>query len=45
MAQFLAIGALVVGVPARGLAIGAFALRVIALGDYIRRAMLMGREG
>lgn len=42
--QFAAIGALVVGLPARPFAIGAFALGLIALADYIRRAVLIGKQ-
>ena len=44
VAQFLAIAALIVGLPAHGLAIVAFALGVIALGDYVRRAIVIGRQ-
>jgi phosphatidylglycerophosphate synthase len=44
VAQFLAIAALVVGQPARALVLLAFALGVIALGDYVRRAIVMGRQ-
>jgi cardiolipin synthase len=43
VAQFLAIAALMLGWPARGLAISAFALGVTALGDYVRRAVIIGR--
>jgi cardiolipin synthase len=43
IAQFLAIGALVVGLPARLPIYLAFALGLIALGDYCRRAVQMGR--
>ncbi|HMF43292.1 MAG TPA: CDP-alcohol phosphatidyltransferase family protein [Polyangia bacterium] len=42
--QFLAIGALVMGWPAHPLAWGAFALGIIALGDYVRRAVEIGRQ-
>ncbi len=42
-AQFLAIAALILGLPARGLALLAFALGTTALGDYIRRAIRLGR--
>ena len=42
--QFLAIGALVMGWPAHPLAWGAFALGIIALGDYVRRAVELGRQ-
>jgi len=42
--QFLAIGALVMGWPARPLAWGAFGLGIIALGDYVRRAVALGRR-
>ena len=42
--QFLAIGALVMGWPAAPLAWGAFALGIIALGDYVRRAVEIGRQ-
>jgi phosphatidylglycerophosphate synthase len=44
MVQFLAIAALIVGVPAVPLAWLAFAVGLIALGDYLRRAVAMGRE-
>jgi phosphatidylglycerophosphate synthase len=44
VAQFLAITALVVGLPARPPAYAAFALGVIALSDYVRRAIVTGRE-
>jgi cardiolipin synthase len=44
VAQFTAIAALILNIPATALAIMAFALGVIALGDYIRRAVAMGRE-
>ena len=44
VAQFLAITALIVGVPAVPLVWLAFALGLIALGDYLRRAVAMGRE-
>jgi cardiolipin synthase len=43
VAQFLAIAALMLGWPARGLAVLAFALGVTALGDYLRRAIVIGR--
>jgi phosphatidylglycerophosphate synthase len=43
VAQFLAIAALMLGWPARGLAVLAFALGVTALGDYLRRAVVIGR--
>jgi cardiolipin synthase len=43
-AQFLAIAALVLGLPARGPALLAFGLGTIALADYIRRAIRIGRE-
>jgi phosphatidylglycerophosphate synthase len=42
--QFLAIAAMVVGVPAVPLVWLAFAVGLIALGDYLRRAVAMGRE-
>jgi cardiolipin synthase len=42
--QFLAIGALVMGWPARPLAWGAFGLGIIALTDYVRRAVEIGRQ-
>ena len=42
--QFLAIGALVMGWPAHPLAWGAFALGIIALADYVRRAIEIGRQ-
>ncbi len=43
--QFLAIGALVLGWdrPARALAVAAFLLGVVALTDYVRRAVAIGR--
>jgi cardiolipin synthase len=44
VAQFLAIAALILGLPAQGLAILAFAVGIIALGDYVRRAILIGRN-
>ena len=44
VAQFLAIAALVLGFPARALAVAAFGLGVIALGDYVRRAVAIGRR-
>jgi phosphatidylglycerophosphate synthase len=44
VAQFLAIAALVLGLPARELAALAFGLGVIALGDYVRRAVAIGRK-
>ena len=44
VAQFLAITALIVGVPAVPLVWLAFAVGLIALGDYLRRAVAMGRE-
>ena len=43
IAQFLAIGALVVGLPARLLVYLAFALGIVALIDYVRRAIEIGR--
>ena len=43
-AQFLAIAALVVGLPARALALLAFVLGTTALADYIRRAIRIGRD-
>ena len=43
VAQFLAIAALMLGFPARALALLAFALGVTALGDYLRRAVIIGR--
>ena len=42
--QFLAIAALVLGLPARALAWAAFVLGVIALGDYVRRAVIIGSK-
>ena len=42
--QFLAIGALVMGWSARPIAWGAFALGIIALCDYVRRAVEIGRQ-
>jgi cardiolipin synthase len=42
--QFLAIGALVMGWPAVSLAWAAFALGLLALGDYVRRAIAIGKE-
>jgi len=44
VAQFLAIAALVMGWPARELAALAFLLGVIALTDYVRRAVAIGRQ-
>jgi phosphatidylglycerophosphate synthase len=44
VAQFLAIAALILGLPAQVLAIVAFGLGIIALGDYVRRAILIGRN-
>ena len=44
VAQFLAIAALILGLPARALAILAFGLGIVALGDYVRRAILIGRN-
>jgi cardiolipin synthase len=41
--QFLAIGALVAGLPARCLIYLAFGLGIAALADYIRRAVEIGR--
>lgn len=41
--QFLAIAALVLGLPARGLALLSFSLGTIALADYVRRAIRIGR--
>jgi cardiolipin synthase (CMP-forming) len=41
--QYLAIGTLMLGWPARALAILAFVLGVTALGDYVRRAVVLGR--
>jgi phosphatidylglycerophosphate synthase len=43
IAQFLAIGALVAGLPAHLPVYLAFALGIIALGDYLRRAIAIGR--
>ena len=43
VAQFLAIAALMLGWPARALALLAFALGVAALADYVRRAVVIGR--
>jgi cardiolipin synthase len=43
VAQFLAIGALMLGRPARALAYLAFVLGVAALADYVRRAVAIGR--
>ena len=43
--QFLAIGSLVMGWPAAlPLAWGAFGLGLIALGDYVRRAVAIGKQ-
>jgi cardiolipin synthase (CMP-forming) len=42
--QFLAIAALVLGFEARVLAVAAFALGLIALTDYVRRAVAIGRQ-
>ena len=44
ISQFLAITALVVGAPPKPLTVLAFALGLIALADYIRRAVTMGRQ-
>jgi len=44
IAQFLAIMALIVGLPARLPIACAFGLGVIALGDYVRRAVEIGRQ-
>ena len=44
IAQFLAIAALVAGIPARVPIACAFALGVVALADYVRRAVEMGRR-
>jgi len=44
VSQFLAITALVLGMPAKPLTVLAFALGLIALADYIRRAVAMGRQ-
>jgi cardiolipin synthase (CMP-forming) len=43
IAQYLAIGALMLGWRSRALAFLAFALGVTALGDYVRRAVVIGR--
>ena len=42
--QFLAIAALVLGFETRVLAIAAFALGLIALTDYVRRAVVIGKR-
>jgi phosphatidylglycerophosphate synthase len=42
--QFAAIAAIVLGLPARPFAVGAFALGLIALADYVRRAVQLGRH-
>jgi phosphatidylglycerophosphate synthase len=42
--QFLAIAALVLGFETRVLAIAAFALGLIALTDYVRRAVMIGKR-
>jgi phosphatidylglycerophosphate synthase len=42
--QFLAIAALVIGIPAGALAVLAFVLGTTALADYIRRAIRIGRK-
>jgi phosphatidylglycerophosphate synthase len=42
--QFLAIAALVLGFETRALAIAAFALGLIALTDYVRRAVVIGKR-
>jgi phosphatidylglycerophosphate synthase len=42
--QFAAIAALVLGLPARPFAVGAFALGLIALADYVRRAIQIGKH-
>jgi phosphatidylglycerophosphate synthase len=44
VSQFLAIAALVAGAPAKPLTLLAFALGLIALADYIRRAVAIGRH-
>jgi len=44
IAQFLAIAALVAGVPARLPIACAFVLGIVALGDYLKRAVEMGRR-
>ncbi len=44
ISQFLAITALVLGAPPKPLTVLAFALGLIALADYIRRAVAMGRQ-
>jgi cardiolipin synthase len=44
ISQFLAITALIVGVPARVPVAFAFALGIIALADYVKRAVEMGRR-
>jgi phosphatidylglycerophosphate synthase len=43
IAQFVAIAAVIAGLPARLTAWGAFALGTAALIDYVRRAVVMGR--
>lgn len=42
--QFLAIGAIIAGLAFRPIALAAFFLGLIALGDYVRRAVVIGRE-
>jgi hypothetical protein len=45
--QFVAVSALIIGVGdpiAWRLAFGAFALGLLALGDYVRRAIAIGRS-
>jgi cardiolipin synthase (CMP-forming) len=44
IAQFLAIAAVVIGLPALGPALGAFALGAAALIDYVRRAVALGQQ-
>jgi cardiolipin synthase len=44
IAQFLAIAAVIAGLPGRLPALGAFALGAAALVDYVRRAVAMGRQ-
>lgn len=42
--QFFAVGALIVGLPARVPIVLAFTLGIVALGDYVLRAIEIGRQ-
>lgn len=44
VSQFLAVGALIVGLPARVPIVLAFTLGIVALGDYVLRAVEIGRQ-